>query len=416
MKKRFFYIALLLFTTHLSTTSPKENGVKKVVAQNMLIDMAIMMGSQFAVEAANEWVETQDSVLYDVLTQASTNIQNDFSEFQNTISTSVSQNLTDVVSNFTSAQSDIADETTQAQADSEIESSYLTDMVSLDLPQTNYIFAPADYDSAFAKSPMYTPSGKTWYNVFAKGDWEFDPTTSSFWQYEVIDSYQLDSDTNTETLDQAPFNYVFTETFSTADSYNIDCDITLYSVSYPFFSGVMFNKNRWISGDMAGLRRCRMVGIYGKSETEIGVYYSEQYTDDSTVQTSTNVSEMTSPTQFPLDQIFDGTAQKLGDIEITDFSTISDQEVTYSFQITTTADTVSATFGKSDSTDTASTTTATITSKDSSLFLYHGIGFISPGAAAQYTLKAPTSALFSDDAIEEFKTEVDALTQAAVAA
>lgn len=403
---------MLLTTINLSPEASKKD---EVVAQNMLVDMAIMMGTQFAAEAANEWVEAQDSVLYNVLTQASANIQNDFSSFQNKISTFESQSLTDIINSFNSAQKNISAETAQAQADVELESDYLMSMVSLDQPQTSYLFSPADYDSAFARSPMYTPSGPIWHNVFAKGDWEFDPATSSFWQYDLIDTYKIDSTTNTKTFDQAAYNSIFTEFFSKEDSYEIDGEITLYSVTYPFFAGIIFNKNRWISGDMSGLNRYRVVGIYGKSEDDIGIYYSEQYTDSTIVQTTTDASQMISPVQYPLDQIFNDSAQKLGSIDASEFKTISEQEVAYSFKITTTPNNISVSFTNKNSTS-PTEIAASATSKDPSLFLYHGIGFISPGSVTKFNLTSPASLLFSSDSITALQSEINELMKASTAA
>jgi len=415
----FLFLTIIHFgfigKSNLQLKNSSHGHEKKVRAQgmeHMIINLAIMLGAQFAVEGANEWTVSQYSVLYDVLTRTSTTIQNDFSIFQNKVNTFVSEVLTDVINNFVTAQTTISDQTAQAQIDAGLESNYLMEMVDLDLAQSEYLFSPGIYDAAFFKSKMYTPAGQSWYNIFAKGDWGFDAATSSFWQYNLINAYQLDSDTNTNTLDQAGFNYIFTEFFTKKDSYTIDCDITLYMVSYPFFSGIIFNNNRWISGDMSGLKKYRTVGIYGKSKDEIGVYYAEQYTDTTIVQTTTDITQMVSPIQYPLDQIFNGTAQKIGEIKAADFDTLSEQEVSYSFKINTSANNILVSFNQAGSTE---VTSASVISKDATLFLYHGAGFVSPGAVAKYTLNGPESILFTNNAITDFKIEVDALTQAAAA-
>ena len=362
----------------------------------MLIDMAAMMLPQLATQQSLQWVNSQDSVLYSVLSQASTTLSADFSTFQNSISTFEQQNLNAIITSFSQAQTSIANETTQAQNDAQAEITYLSSMTSLDVPQSKLLMSTLTFDAAFEQANMFTPAGPTWRNINFVGDWEFDPATKSFWQYNLIDS------TKSGSTSAAANNYIFTEFLTNNSSYEIDCDITPYAVSYPFYAGILFNKARWISGDTSGLQKYRTIGIYGASKSDIGIYYAEQYYDTETDFFSSDATTV----HRPLSQIFAGTAQKIGTVDVADFNTLSSTDLTYSFQITTSADTVVVTFGKKGE----ATTTETITSKSPTSFVYHGLGFISPGAAAQYALNKPTSILFSDSAIESFNQEIATLS------
>ena len=394
-------IMITILSLYGIITCAETKDVVKV--QNMLVDMAIMMGTQTAANEANTlWASQQDAVFFDVLSQASSNVQVDFSTFQNTIGSAESDSLSGVINNFTNVASDISTDKSQATADATAESDYLLEMTSLDLPQTNYLFDAPTFDVLFNNSKMYVPDGITWYNTNQVGDWEYDPNTQSFWQYEVVDSSQTGSDGTASTATAAN-NNIFTEFFTGESSYDIECDITVFSVSYPFYAGIIFNNNRWISGDMSGLRRYRTVGIYGADENNIGVYYAEQYVDASADANATDVSEMTGSIKAPLDQIFDGTAQKLDSLDASSFADLADKEASYTFAINNSSGAITVTFGAADG---SSSTRATVTPQDPSIFLYHGVGFTSPGAVAQYNLKGPDVVLFSSDAITAFQEEV----------
>jgi hypothetical protein len=404
MKKKYYYFVLALWCAQvLDTGQHKTTSHKKTVeAQgflSMLQDMAIMLLPQLAATQSLQWVDAQDGTLYDVLSAASTNLQTDFSTFQNNISTFEQNTLNSIISSFSSAQTAITNESAQAESDVSAEISYLSNMVSLDLPKSNYLFSASQYDAYFEQSAMFTPAGATWRNLWAKGDWEFDPATKSFWQYNLAAASQSGSDAATKN------NFIFTEFFTNSSSYNINCDVTLYSVSYPFYAGIMFNKTRWISGDVQGSMRYRTVGIYGASPTDISVYFAEQYYDSADVNFFNNAL---STVYEPMVQIFSGTAQKLGALDASDFATLSTEEITLSFDITTSANTITVAFGKKDG---ASTSTS-ITSQSPTAFIYHGLGFISPGAVAQYTINEPTALIFADSAIEDFQKEVNDLIAA----
>ena len=319
--------------------------------------------------------------------------------FQNKAQNDQQQKLQGMVSAFSNAQQNVQAQTTQAGAISNLELDYLYKNISIDQPQQNYIFNQIQFDQLFTLGTMLTPTGALWKNPFSVGDWEFDKATNSFWQYQsspIFNSTTDDSGATTSSSLQAENNAIFTEYYTSSGQYTITGSMTIYRADYPTFVGIIFNKSRWISGDFEAIRKSRLFGIYAASASDIGIYCTEQYTmNDAQIKANPNAD----PIQTPLQQILNSMVQKKATLLPAIFANIAQAPVTCNFTIMTSPTTVTCTISFAHQ----QPITFTMKNLDASLFMYHGIGFISPGAVAQFTLTQPAGLVFDDQALLNFK-------------
>ncbi len=388
-----------------STTLPSDNNQDVKIQMltevlNMAGDMAIMMATQEGASMANARLTTEGQLLATTVNTGSQTIQTNMQSFQKQAQVQQQAELQTMISAFSQAQANIQKQTQQAFAVSNAELNYLYQNISLDQPQQNYIFNQIQFDQLFSAGTMLTPQGAVWKNPFSVGDWEYDKDTDSFWQYQsspITNSVTDDAGVTTTSSLQAENNSIFTEYVTTANSYKISGTMTLYSVTYPFFAGIIFNKARWISGDFEAIRKCRMMGIYATSANDIGLYFAQQYTmTDAQLQAAPNQT----PIQTPLQQILNQQVKKQIDLSTQKpLDGLAQGPVVMEFEITTTATKVfiTITFG------TNTPVTTTISNLDSSLFMYHGIGCISPSAITSFHFTQPSDLIFSSKAILNYK-------------
>lgn len=403
--------AILIFFANLLLSNP--------ATLNSMLEMAVMMGAQQGASIANEAIsqtfqdigsclQTDQSIVQDSLQLFSAEASRAQTNQAKTLETIFNSSISHV-SNKESAQSDY---TQQMQ-------NYIFKAISLHKPPFYYLISPLNVavalDQAFSHGSMYTPQGTTWKNIFQYGDWEYDSGSDSFYQYKNIPllsaetnpttgSPETDATTGKPVLSssKAAFNSIFTEFFTYATSYEIQCELTLYQVQYPFFVGLQFNKTRWISGNADSLTKSRLLGIYGSSSTNIGIYYAEQRTTSSSDASSDGVTIL-----YPLDQIVQQTVQAQGSLPSTLLANITQEPITFIVHIITAPAKVEYKIWPKNSTEPKKFKSIKKTQQD--LYLYHGIGFMSPGAIAQFKLLKPTRLLFSQSAQEDFSEEIKAL-------
>lgn len=367
--------------------------IDNVVIQNIMMDIAPSMAAQMGASIANQQIGTQATQLGDILTKQSQTIQANIKSFQAQAQTSQQQNLQAKIAEFVSESQNVQTKTQAAVASSNLELKYLYKNISLNQPQQQYLASQVIFDQIFSQGTMLTPQGYAWKNPFSVGDWEYEEDDNSFYQYETSPIFN-----STGSSAQSENNSIFTEYITTAASYTISGSITFYQVTYPFFVGIIFNKTRWISGNYESLRKSRMVGIYGKTDSDIGVYFSEQTT---MTDAQLKASGGTNPIQTPLQQVLSttGVAAKKTTIPLDTFTNIKTDPVIFNFEITTTPTEVTFAFWN----DKNIKKSISVDKLQAPLFMYHGIGFICPGAIAQFTLTAPVDLVFSDAAISKYK-------------
>jgi len=382
---------LNIFSQHTISQESQDNTLAftdDIIIQSMISDMAIMVGTQMGASLANEQIGTQAAQLTAMLTTQSQTIQADIKSFQTQAQSAQQKDLQAKIADFIKKQNDIQTKTNETIATSNLELNYLYQNISLDQPQQEYLSSPVVFDQIFSQGTMLTPPGYVWKNPFSVGDWEYEKDDNSFYQYQKSPIF-IKSSSGTQSSIRSENNSIFSEYNTISEQYTIAGTITFYQIEYPFFVGIIFNKARWISGNSESLRKSRMVGIYGKSTTDIGVYYSEQH----------NTSQSSTVTPTPLQQILTGNVEKKLTIPLDTFQDMKKEPVSFNFEIINSLKKVTFTFWNQDNIK----HTITIDNVDEKLFTYHGIGFICPGAIAQFKLTAPKDLIFSDQAILKYK-------------
>ncbi|MBI2353335.1 hypothetical protein HYV11_03800 [Candidatus Dependentiae bacterium] len=373
-------------------------------------ELAVMFAVQQGASVANQAISSDFNTMLACLSNSSRNLNNSMKFFSGQLSNAVSNNMTLFEKIFSDAQNNLLK--TQGDQSKNISQmqSYIFQAVSLHKPTSYYLLSNAAMlDQAFTAATMYTPQGRLWKNIFGYGDWEYDENTDSFWQMQKVSVFSMITDPATKkeesSSSQAANNSIFTEYFTNKSSYEIECVVTIYALEYPFFVGVLFNKTRWISGNLDSFSKERIAGIYASSENEVGIYYSEQR--EETVTAKNSKSKPSSKVIYPLDQIIKGEIKSLKKLPKGFFNTVVSQPLTLKMRIITSPKTIQLKIWQQSEKE--PTTFFTITSKNQDLYLYHGIGCMSPGAIAEFTFTKPEELLFSAQAKEQFAKEVQAL-------
>ncbi|MGZ6255208.1 MAG: hypothetical protein ACXWL5_04430 [Candidatus Chromulinivorax sp.] len=393
-------LCLLLYQSHKKASeknqSTQEQNVKiQGFWTDMASDMAIMLATQQGASLANAQLTTQGQLLASMVSKNTQTIKTSMQGFQTKSQKNQQQQMQSMVSAFSQAQEKIQSQTSQTANDAHAELNYIYQNISIDQPQQNYIFSQIQYDQLFSLGTMLTPAGPLWKNPFCVGDWEYDKTTDSFWQYQNSPMFNVDGTGQTSSL-QAENNAIYAEYFTKQASYTITGSITLYQITYPFFAGIIFNKARWISGSFESIRKCRMMGIYGANADNVGVYFAQQYTMTEEQMKTANTE---TPIQTPLQQIINNMVLPKVKIPSNAFESINTEPITFNFKIKNSPDTVTVAI----SSGTNPEISFTINKLDSEIFMYHGIGFICPSAICQFKLTEPTDFIFTQDAIANYQ-------------
>jgi hypothetical protein len=376
-----------------------HDAVKIEFIKDMIIDLSIMMATQQGASMANQKISMQAQLLAATISKDSQTIQTDMQAFQTKSQANQQKNLEAMITAFSNAQKNIQAQTAQAAAISNLELDYLYKNMSVDKPQQNYIFNQIQFDQLFTLGTMLTPQGSLWKNPFSVGDWEYESSSNSFWQYQSSPIYNTvtdDSGSSTKSALQAENNSIFTEYYTNSKSYTVAASIALHRVDYPFFAGIIFNKSRWISGDFEAIRKCRMIGIYGASSNDVGIYFAQQYTMTDEQMKAAGSSD---PIQTPLQQIITNKVNKRINLPATIFSQLQSLPVILHFEITNSPTTIKLKFWI----DNEQPISTVINNLDPSIFMYHGIGFICPGAVAEFKITEPSQIVFTPQAILNYK-------------
>ena len=362
------------------------------IQTNMMMDMATMMGAQVGASAANQAVSAEFSDMQTALGADQTNITRAMNNFSAAVQAAQKKELTNVFNLFSNAQNNISNLLLAQQTDMQQMSAYLQAAISRQQPQQEYLVTPTSYDEQFAQATMYTPKGVVWKNPFPVGNWEYDENRDSFWQMSNV------------AVEQKAFNNsIFAEWHTRSQSYEIECDITLYQVSYPFFAGIILNKARWISGNEARLQKYRFFGLYGDVNQNLQLCFAEA------VQTAAATSSSPATWSYPFDQINSGSGilktknlnnllQNLKQYPVLIHLKIKNSPMLIQYKFWT-------------STQKEPVNYATIKSKNPNLYLYHDLGFMAPGTISEFKLLQPSQLLFSSASQTAFKGQVQALVQ-----
>lgn len=397
----------------------------------MMKDMAMMVGVQTGASIADQLVSSELQQVAQGIAQDQTNMNIATKSFTQNIQLAQQAQLKNMTNLFSAAQQQVEKLMSQQTTLMQQLENYMDRIMSMQMPVPYYLTDPAQFDTLFANATMYTPQGPVWKNIYQIGNWQYDETSNSFWQMH-------NTAINTK-KDNAYQNAIFTE-WVTRQPYEISGSVTIYQTSYPFFVGIMFNKARWVSGDSYGVQNYRTIGIYGQSNTQIECCFAQQ-----TVPPTPKGSTTTPAPSYPLDQILAGNAAQLPlTIPANSFSApqasgtailpvplvinfkIQPQPNNVLYKIWLATDKAPTTYQKVLNTPPAKSnklTTFTIAGKisdqnytysmanSSNIFLYHGIGFISAGAIAQFSLTGPQELVFTADNIKTFTAQANAYVQ-----
>lgn len=387
----------------------------------MIRDMAVMMGGQLGASIADQIVTTEFQQIAQGIQTDQTNMNIATKTFIQNLQLAQRNQLKNMVNLFGSAQQQVNTLMTNQTTTMQQMQSYLTSMISLQTPAQYYLTQPINYDQQFTNATMYTPVGPAWKNIYQIGNWQFDETTNSFWQMQHVPITTTPQNTAFE-------NSIFTE-WITRQSYEIVCNITIYQISYPFYVGIIFNKARWISGDSYGIQKYRTLGIFGLNQNTVNAYFAQQ---TSSSQKTSSTTQVPSQPVYPLQQIFNNQGKLPIAINTSTIQNIAVQPLIVHIKIKPAPTTVqykmwfasskepqaynTITTGSTASKSLKLTATAkTSTGKtyaynlanNNDIFLYHGIGFLSAGAIAQFSIQSPQSLVFSTNNVQLFTTEIN---------
>jgi len=406
----FFLMLLLTYTQPLNC---------------MMRDMAVMMGAQLGASIADTTVSNMYQQVAQGIQKDQTNMSIASNSFLQNIQLAQQAQLKNMVSIFSSAQQQVDTMMTQQTDMTKQMQNYIESIVSLQTPTTEYLSDPVECDQIFANGTMYAPQGPTWKNLFQVGNWQYDETTNSFWQMQQ-EPFLTQASTSAA-INNAYQNSIFTE-WQTHQPYEIIADIKLYQVTYPFYVGIICNKARWISGDTYGIQKYRTLGLYGNKDKQISLCYAQQ----TMPPTSATVTTIPTP-NYPLAQIQAGLGAQKQIINQALFQNLQLQPVTIHLKIKPGPTTIeykvwfndgtpepqsyimlkTATTSKTSKKSNANNVTITANGStytyqvvnDSDIYLYHGVGFLSPGAIAQFTLKGPNALVFSPQSVQTFTSD-----------
>lgn len=367
--------------------------------RDLLFEMTIAVLAQQGASLANARITSQGALLAQKIAKDSQTIQANMQRFQSSAQKEQQAELQVTMTAFGNAQKDLQQDMQQASAISNLELDYLYKNISVEQPQQNYIFNQIQFDQIFTLGTMLTPKGPLWKNPFAVGDWEYEKSSNSFWQYQSSPMMKHTTDSSgkkTTSSLQAENNAIYAEYFTSASEYIIAGSITLHRADYPFFAGIIFNKARWISGDFEAIRKCRMIGIYGNSIDDVGVYFAQQYTMNDE-QMEANPDD--DPIQTPLQQIINKKVEKKINLPGQAFTNLQNSPLTFNFEIRNSPTTLTLKLWV----DNNPSITIHINNLDPAIYMYHGIGFICPGAVAEFKLLQPQDFIFTSQAISNYK-------------
>ena len=398
----------LSIINHLHTYTPPTSDEVQVQgflieAASMLAQTAVMASSSIANKALSELQDDVSTQLQHAITTTQTEAKTAREQASKTMQTTYKQDMQafgKAVQNINSEQNNYS-KLAQQEAD------YVTQGLSIQQEAPQNLFNAVSFDQIFTASPMRTPNSYlTWRNPFPVGDWHYDPIRKSFIQRNLVNLLQQSTDaqgniTNSSALAQN--NSIFAEYFTVQPTYTIAGTITVYAVSYPFFVGIIFNKQRWISGNSTSLFSSRLVGLWGQeqenqttgaTEQTCQLYYAEQHNlTDEQLKQALAENPHAQAFQSPLYQISNQLLQPVAQLDGTFLNNLVQMPVTFNFEITTSKDTCELFFWNAK--DPQPKKPYLVQNIQEQLFICHSIGFTSPGAITEFTITSPQDAWFA---------------------
>lgn len=265
---------------------------------------------------------------------------------------------------------------------------------------SNNNFPAIDSDYKFQLSTMITPetlatptfnstAAGAWRNIYRTGNWQFLPSQNAFYQLALA---PINGSTTAARANQALSNSIFKEYVPKQQlSYPVAASCTLYTYQFPFFVGLLFNKGRWISGIPDREQQTRFAGLYGTADKKI--YFVCQESKNSSAQ---EITQGAPSTQSPFYRILsDSQTYEIASNAVTPPilpATFTINTLSYDMTHPTLANTVTAQLQFANS--------KTPYSISNNLFsvnngLQHGIGFVSAGCIATFTLQGPLPLVYT---------------------
>jgi hypothetical protein len=358
-------------------------------------EMAVMMGAQIGGSIANQAISTEFEDMASSLTKEQTNISTAINTLKDQVMHAQSTELKNAFKFFQKASANIATLLNNQQSALLQMDTYIQAQISTQQPQIQYLQTPDLQDQYFSMATMYTPQGPIWKNIFPVGNWDYDETLDSFWQMSAV----------AMTADAAN-NLIFAEWFCRQPSYEIEAEITLYHASVPFFAGLVFNKARWISGNLPRWQQYRLFGLYGNDENAVQLVCTDSNIVPAAATTPTVIID-------PLAQVVQGAGVLKIAVPANLVANLKTQSLTFRLKIINSVNKIQCKFWPTSQAEPAAFVTVKTNNPD--LYLYHGIGFMAPGCVAQFKLLQPKTLLFATTAQQRFKAEVDTWLQNKVA-
>jgi hypothetical protein len=259
----------------------------------------------------------------------------------------------------------------------------------------------------------------TWYNIFRKGNWQFDKGTNSFYQYQAVPVATKEKPNGDP--QQALYNSIFTDYIPPTiinsngiETYVIQAEIQIYDALYPFFAGIVFNSGRWVSGVLDLFYQHRMFGISAVKEKALTPVAGETFY----VDPKNRLKKLDAI--WPLRQIFATEDEKkawesLSSTVIKNPLKAENETQPVSLEINKTYILTIATqpekmmvsieekgkdkqrlvFGP-----------YTINNRNPFVFIYNNIGFVAAGCSARFTLLKPEQLVYDAAALESFSKSI----------
>lgn len=265
--------------------------------------------------------------------------------------------------------------------------SYVESMNSEQIPAQQCLVNAAQIDQYFTNGTMNTPRTNIWKDVFQIGFWQYNPVKDSFWQT----SSQPWFNGNQAQLFQ---NSIFTE-WTCKTTYKVQVQITIYHMMFPSFVGIMFGKNRWISGDMDGMQRYATIGLLASTSSSAAWCFAQP-------TTTNNV------TSYPADALTNGTATSLMLADLQALETIENSPLEYTIALELQGQTVRYKIWATKEKEPQSYSVQKLQATND-VNLFQGIGFLSAGALAEFKLLEPKECVFSSESIEDFNKHLASL-------
>jgi hypothetical protein len=347
-----------------------------------IVDIGLQMGIMMGGGLVTSWVSEADQKLYlkyaQLQTQMAainTRIITQFAQQKALLMKSSSEALNAVINLINQTRSD---QITNTAA----EIVYLNKAVLNTPPNNAFVIKSSSSNTAedalqiderFARSVMPTSNLKSiWRNLFRSGNWQYIPDSKLFYQTQLV---KIAGENVLEQATNCLYNSVITEYYRPAtDAYDIIVECTLINYDTSCLVGVVFNNARWISGIPDTLNQHRLAGLYVTNNNFYGV-----------LEESTPAPDQKNPTTWwPAYKIL-STSNNYTQKNITALTV----PVTLTFSINTSDTKVVVAINQN--VQGISSTIAQLERTDfkSSLFRYHGLGFIAAGCIAQFKIIKP---------------------------